>query len=108
MRILARTTIAAGAIALAAGLAGTANAAMPSLGQPEIGGSFDVAPVAHKHCFPLYGFRRIHFSATSRILLVKKIIGWRCLPLLVVKPRLPIPDPGPYRPIERITPRAGL
>jgi hypothetical protein len=86
------STIAA--LALTAGLAGTASAS--SEAALQFGASAHVAPVAYKHCFPLFGIRRVHFSSSSRMVLVRKIIGWKCLPIAIQKPRLPIPDPGPY------------
>lgn len=104
-----RNAIAAGAIALTAGLAGAANAAAPSLSTPRIGGDADVTAIAYQHCFPVYRYRKVHVASSSRIVLVRHIVRLRCIPIAILKPKLPIPDPGPYhKDIKRFKPRAGF
>jgi len=85
-----------GALALSLGIACAASASTSSEAALQIGAGAQVAPVANRHCIPLFGYRKVHFSSSSRIRLVRKIIGWKCFPIATLRPRLPIPNPGPY------------
>ncbi|MEN8195144.1 MAG: hypothetical protein ABFS30_01360 [Pseudomonadota bacterium] len=101
--------IAAGAIVLTAGLAGAANAAAPSPDTPRIGSDADVTAIGFRHCVPVYGYRKVHFASSSRVVLVRHIVRFKCFPIAVIKPKLPIPDPGPYRKdFGKFNPRAGF
>jgi hypothetical protein len=86
----------AAAAAITLGAAGSTNANTSSTDVLQFGNGGHVAPIAYRHCYPRFGVRRVHLSGSSRIIFVRRIVGWKCLPILVKRPRLPIPDPGPY------------
>jgi hypothetical protein len=108
---LNRNATAIGAIALTAGIACTGNASTSSTAALQFGDGAQLASVSHKNCFPIFGVRKIHLSGSSHIMFVRRIVGWRCLPLATMRPRRPIPDPGPYKRPGRIgelvNPQAG-
>ena len=88
------STIAA--LALIAGLAATGNASTSSEAALQVGNGAQIAPVGYQHCVPIIKKVAVHFSSSSRMALVRKIVGWKCFPIAIQKRRLPIPDPGPY------------
>lgn len=94
-----RVLLAAGAVALSAGIAGTATAGVGSLKAPGVTADTAnaVVPVIAKNCYPIYAYRRVHISSSSLLVIRRVLIGVKCFPLAIKRPRLPIPDPGPLK-----------
>lgn len=87
-----------GAAALAAGLAGAAQA-MPIQPAPAGAGDAAIAEAASRLCYP-----RIRYTWRPGRGLIPIVVGQICIPLLVQPFPRPIPGPDPA-PLERIAPR---
>ena len=90
-----KSLIAAGALALVASVSAAQAGPAGGLAQKNVTG-VDATPVVHKNCFPLFGVRRVHVTGLSALVFRRVIVGWRCVPILTLRPEFRIPGPGPY------------
>ena len=87
--------IAVGAIAMIAGISSASGAMTTKPAKIQTGAGVEATPVVARNCYPIFGYSLKHYTNTSLAIKVRRIIGYRCLPLAVLRPRFR--DPGPLR-----------
>lgn len=96
-----KSLVTAGALALATTVSAAQAGPLYGLSQQSITGT-EAMPAAHKHCFPLFGVRRVHVTGSSLMVFKRVIVGYRCIGIAVRRPKLRFPDPRIRIPNHRI------